>query len=430
MKTRKPLISFSIVLLLINFYVAAQTNQTAETLKIKPITDYLLYLPDGYDENSYGSWPLILFLHGSGERGDSLGLVQKNGIPKLIVEGKSFPFIIASPQCPEGRRWSSDDLNLLLDELIRNNNVDVDRIYLTGLSMGGFGTWDLASRNPERFAAIAPVCGGGNPDLACRLKEIPAWVFHGAKDEIVFPYQSERMVNALKACGGQVKYTVYPEANHDSWTDAYSNPELYSWFLKQKRKNIWDKEFKMFDKEDSMANKRSNVILFTGSSSIRMWKDLRKDLDNMNVLNRGFGGSTYKELSKNIERLVFRYNPDKVFIYSGDNDIAVGLSAEEAFSDFKDVYNTISSRLPNTQIYIISAKPSPSRLSLVPEMKKMNSYIKNYLQNQENGAYVDVFTPMLNKEGEPDKKLFLEDMLHMNKKGYAIWTKAIKPYLE
>src|SRR5690606_8870866 len=110
-------------LLLINFYTMAQVTQTAKKLGIEPITDYLLYLPQGYEEKSYDTWPLILFLHGSGERGDSLGRVQKNGIPKLIAEGKNFPFIVASPQCPAGRRWSADDLNLLLDKLIKEYHV-------------------------------------------------------------------------------------------------------------------------------------------------------------------------------------------------------------------------------------------------------------------------------------------------------------------
>lgn len=418
-----------VILLSVNLTVTAQNFQEEKELDIQPVSEYLLYHPKDYDEKSYKTWPLVLFLHGSGERGDSLGLVNKNGLPKLISEGKTYPFVVASPQCPTGRRWSVDDLNLLLDELIKNNNIDRDRIYLTGLSMGGFGTWGLATRSPERFAAIAPVCGGGNPDMACQLKDIPTWVFHGAKDDVVFPYQSERMVEALKECGGNVKYTVYPEANHDSWTATYSNPELYDWFLKHKKENKYSNEFAAFDKDDSIVKMRDDVILFTGSSSIRMWKDLKSDLDSKNALNRGFGGSTYEELYQNIERLVFRYNPKKVFIYSGDNDIAAGKSAEETFTDFKMVFNTIKERLCETEIYIITPKPSPSRKALLSEIQKFNAYVNNYLQNQEKGHFVDTYNPMLDKDGQPIEKLFLEDMLHMNEKGYKIWTRIIKPFL-
>lgn len=415
-------------LFFINLTSWAQENQTPKTLNIQPITEYLLYLPKDYSTADQKTWPLILFLHGAGERGDSLNLVKEHGPPKLIEEGQDFPFIIASPQCPTGQRWSSDELNILLNDLIRQYKVDKDRIYLTGLSMGGYGTWDLATRYPERFAAIAPICGGGEPKNACQLKDIPTWVFHGAKDEVVFPYQSEKMVEALKACGGDVHYTRYPEAHHDSWTATYANPALYEWFLKHKKQNKWADEFTAFDTEDSLIDERKEVMLFTGSSSIRMWKSLHKDLGN-NALNRGFGGSTYTDLLKDIERVILRYNPKKVFIYSGDNDIASGKSAEEVFTDFRTVFYTIRGRLPNTAIYIISSKPSPSRKQLLPEIIKFNQYAKDFLAYQKNAAYIDIFTPMLDKNGQPRQELFLEDDLHMNKKGYALWTKAIKPHL-
>ena len=111
--------------------------------------------------------------------------------------------------------------------------MNTGRIYLTGLSMGGYGTWSLAIAYPGRFAAIAPVCGGSEPFFAGRIKDIPAWIFHGAKDSVVPVSKSEEMVNALKKHGSNVKFTVYPEAKHDSWTATYNNPELYEWFLKQ-----------------------------------------------------------------------------------------------------------------------------------------------------------------------------------------------------
>ncbi len=122
--------------------------------------EYLLYLPEGYAEQE-ASWPLLLFLHGAGERGDSLALVNVHGPPKLIEQGQGFPFIVVSPQCPEDQRWSVKTLDKLLNDIVAQYRVDEDRIYVTGLSMGGFGTWNLAARFPHRFAAIAPICGGG-----------------------------------------------------------------------------------------------------------------------------------------------------------------------------------------------------------------------------------------------------------------------------
>jgi predicted peptidase len=142
---------------------------------------------------------------------------------------------VVSPQCPEGRWWKVDDLATLLDEVEAKYRVDADRIYLTGLSMGGFGTWDLASNFPDRFAAIAPMCGGGQPEMARRLKYLPIWVFHGDADPSVPVKKSDDMVEALKKVGADVKFTKYPGVGHDCWTQSYANPELYTWFLSHTR---------------------------------------------------------------------------------------------------------------------------------------------------------------------------------------------------
>jgi predicted peptidase len=198
------------------------------TIKVK--LNYLLYLPEGYSPEGEKRWPLILFLHGAGESGDDLSKVKVHGIPKIVETKKDFPFIAVSPQSPRGG-WNPDTLNAMLDDVLSNYKVDKDRVYLTGLSMGGFGTWSLATSHPERFAAIAPVCGGGNPGRASRLKGLPIWAFHGAKDNVVPLSASQNMINALKAAGENPKFTVYPEANHDSWTETYNNPDLYKWFL-------------------------------------------------------------------------------------------------------------------------------------------------------------------------------------------------------
>jgi predicted peptidase len=193
---------------------------------------YLKYLPDGYDGKK--KFPLLLFLHGAGERGDNLDLVTKHGPPKLIKKGKQFPFIVISPQCPKGSWWKSNGLDALLDEFISKHAVDESRIYCTGLSMGGYGTWALGGQNPKRFAAFAPICGGGNRIDARQIKKKPVWVFHGAKDSTVPLEESQRMVDALKRYGGKPKFTIYPDANHDSWTETYNNPKLYEWFLSHK----------------------------------------------------------------------------------------------------------------------------------------------------------------------------------------------------
>jgi predicted peptidase len=221
------------------FFLAGASNekgppmaQQACEFKITTTCKYLLYLPDGYGEKGR-KWPLMLFLHGAGERGDNLELVKVHGPPKLIKEGKKFEFIIVSPQCAEKQWWAGETETLiaLLDDIESKYDVDKDRIYLTGLSMGGFGSWTLGCSYPERFAAIAPICGGGDKLFAQRLKNVPVWAFHGAKDDVVPLERSKEMVDAINAAGGNAKLTVYAEAGHDSWTQTYENPELYKWFL-------------------------------------------------------------------------------------------------------------------------------------------------------------------------------------------------------
>ena len=197
---------------------------------------YLRYLPEGYVENGTERWPLVLFLHGAGERGDDLDRVKVHGPPRLVEEGQRFPFILVSPQQPEGSWWSVDALTGLLDEVTRDLRVDPARVYVTGLSMGGYGTLALVAAHPERFAAIAPVCGGGDVATAPVFRDVPTWLFHGLRDDVIPPERSIEMFEALRAAGApEVGLTLYPDANHDAWTRTYANPDLFDWLLRHRR---------------------------------------------------------------------------------------------------------------------------------------------------------------------------------------------------
>lgn len=216
---------------------AGQSAQAFEgTVTRRVAYRYLLYLPKAYAAAPARRWPLLLFLHGSGERGDDLAKVKVHGPPKDLDLRDDFPFVVVSPQCPAEERWRADSLAALLDDVTRRLRVDPDRVYVTGLSMGGRGTWELALSYPERFAAIAPVCGGALPDRACRLKDVPVRAFHGAGDTVVPLAESERVVEAVRTCGGRAELVVYPEAGHDSWTAAYADPSLWDWLLSHRRR--------------------------------------------------------------------------------------------------------------------------------------------------------------------------------------------------
>ncbi len=213
---------------------------------------YRLLKPAGYDA-AKGPYPLLIFLHGAGERGTDNRLQLTHGKPfmrKAAAERGSF---VLAPQCPAegmwaGRHWSEANhalaekssrqmrlLTELLESLEKEYTIDRDRLYVMGLSMGGFGTWDIIERYPQRFAAAAPICGGGDETLAARIAGVPIWVFHGDTDTAVPVARSREMVKALKAAGGKPRYSEYPGVGHNSWTPAFNEPELLKWMYEQRR---------------------------------------------------------------------------------------------------------------------------------------------------------------------------------------------------
>jgi predicted peptidase len=218
---------------------------------------YLLFVPKNYKADG-DKQPLMLFLHGLGEcSNDDLSSVKVHG-PAKIVDGKpDFPFVVVTPQCPPPpgynpdapaarkseelielvrRAWKPEELIQLVDHVESKLNIDRKRVYVTGLSMGGYGAWRLAASYPDRFTAIVPICGGGDPDrMAEPLSHVPIWAFHGAKDSVVPVKESQEMVDAIRQKNGDVKFTVYPDVEHNSWTATYDNPEVYDWLLAHKR---------------------------------------------------------------------------------------------------------------------------------------------------------------------------------------------------
>ncbi len=200
-------------------------------------------------------YPLVIFLHGAGERGSDNDAQLVHGVKDFAKpeSRKSYPCFLIAPQCPNEKKWAEVDWSAsshqrpekpsepatLLFKLIENLTaqlpIDTDRIYITGLSMGGYGTWDLIARKPDMFAAAVPVCGGGDERDAQLIAKIPIWAFHGGKDTVVKPQRTTNMIEAIKKAGGNPKATIYPEVGHNSWVNAYSDPEMLKWLFTKKK---------------------------------------------------------------------------------------------------------------------------------------------------------------------------------------------------
>lgn len=203
----------------------------SKTIEQKLELNYVLQLP----ENQKDKFPLILFLHGSGERGTDLNLVKAHS-PFTYNSLIPQPVAILAPQCPSDVWWDTLAVYELLQQIIKKYNVDANRIYLTGLSMGGWGTWKLALEHPETFAAVVPVCAPADRRMvfeASKLKDIPVKIYHGALDDVVLPEQSINMFQALKKCNANAELIIFPNDNHNSWDSTYSNPEFYKWLFEQ-----------------------------------------------------------------------------------------------------------------------------------------------------------------------------------------------------
>jgi dienelactone hydrolase len=244
MRLRFPLLLLAAVSIAFPFAVSAGElipgKMTAGSAEVSSDTGgktemaFYTALPEGPAPSD--GWPLMVFLHGSGERGTDLDDVRRNGPPKLFGKMKELnSFMIITPQCPDGRWWDSVAVKDLIDQTVATQPVDKSRIYVTGISMGGFGVWDLLKAYPDFFAAAMPMCGGGDPHSAKRFKDVPIWIFHGSLDTDVPIQRSLEMEAALRKAGGNPTFTLYPDSGHDCWTRSYNDPEIYAWLLQQRR---------------------------------------------------------------------------------------------------------------------------------------------------------------------------------------------------
>jgi lysophospholipase L1-like esterase/poly(3-hydroxybutyrate) depolymerase len=423
-----------------------------------------------------GKLPLVIFLHGSGERGDDNEAQLKHGAPAFLKAQEKFPCYVIAPQCPKDQKWTDVDwskpftvlpaemspaaksLMRLLEILPREfPDIDLDRIYLTGLSMGGFGTWDLLERFPESFAAGVPVCGGGDPAHAKDIAKLPIWTFHGGKDKAVDIEQTRRMVAALEKAGGHPLYSEYPTVGHNSWDNAYQEPELLPWLFAQRRgeppvpfekaaspfaqppsnqfpgagpvqdglwfRPLWQTRRQQWAKD---VEADQGAIVFLGDSITQGWESLAQDFAGRKVANRGISGDTTRGVLGRLKGDVLDVHPKAVSMLIGTNDIGLGAEPEVAAENVKAIVAALHKANPKLPVIINKVMPStPEKGRPAEKLQKLNELVQQAVGKDPAVTFVDTFTLFANPKGEAKPEEF-PDLLHPNASGYAKWKAALE----
>ena len=265
--------------------------------------------------------PLVLFLHGSGERGDDNTQQLRHGVKSFIEGQDARPCFVAAPQCPRGQWWDPEHVIEFAEAMIATAGVDRDRVYITGLSMGGVGTWQVTGRRPELFAAAIPVCGFGELERASRLTPMPLWVFHGSDDRVLPVKHSRAMVEAIRAAGGAPKYTEYAGVAHDSWTRTYANPDVHAWLFNQRR------PAPVVLKDGDRVVFLGDSITYSGARKggyIRLMEAelaARREGWEVELIGAGISGHKVPDLQARLDRDVLSQDPTIVIVYIGINDV-------------------------------------------------------------------------------------------------------------
>ena len=424
-------------------------------------------------------YPLVIFLHGAGERGDDNKAQLKNGVGAFsrADSREKFPCFVFAPQCPKDKKWVEMDWGgatgtapadpgptqaLLLgavDALGKEFTIDPDRIYLTGLSMGGYGTWDLITRHPEKFAAAIPVCGGGDKDKAAAAKPVPVWAFHGLADNVVMPVRTQDMVAGLRAAGGTVALTEFPGVAHDSWTMAYSEPNLLHWLFAQRRgqpaqkmtlaasqytalamppENVfpgsgplqlapWFQKLWMMRRTEFSWNKdrEQRAVVFFGDSITQGWTTLAKDFPNLSAVNRGISGDTARGLRYRLKEDVLDLHPRAVSLLIGTNDLSLGGTPAQVIDNIRAIVAELEKQNRNVKIVINLVMPRGPQPEKFPEkIRELNALIQEFAKKNGRIVICDAWSIFDDGSGSCKKAEF-PDMLHPNKAGYAKWKAAL-----
>ncbi|MEN9573236.1 MAG: hypothetical protein RL514_1091 [Verrucomicrobiota bacterium] len=432
-------------------------------------------------------YPLVLFLHGAGERGNNNSAQLIHGT-KLYLEPANrakFPCFVVAPQCPANQQWvdmpwggdkgtqpakPSAPMQLvleLLDTLPKGLPVDTDRIYVTGLSMGGYGTWDLVTRFPDRFAAGAPVCGGGDETVAARAAKVPLWAFHSDDDGVVKVSRTRTMLAGMRAAGGQPKYFEYFGLGHGSWAKAYSEPELLPWMFAQRRgqpdtfqlqtkppelpavaklpetdaglpgagplrrydwfRNLWRQKRLAWA---GRVQQDKGAVVFLGDSITQGWGDnLGNSFPGLKVANRGISGDTTRGMLYRLKEDVLDLSPKAVVLLAGTNDIEEKATPEVIAGNVKLLLAALQAHNPTMPVVLCQVMPSHASKSRSKEtITRLNELLAALAKGNPQVTLVDTWTPFADASGDAKKEEF-PDLLHPNAAGYKKWAEALKPVL-
>ena len=438
---------------------------------------YRLLQPLNYEARK--KYPLVLFLHGAGERGDDNGAQIKHA-DALFAKAETrekFPCFVVAPQCPKNRKWvemdwggvsgtAPDDpgpieplLLAALDAISGEFSIDPDRVYITGLSMGGYGTWDLITRQPGRWAAAVPICGGGDKTKAGAAKAVPVWAFHGLDDAVVPSVRSRDMVAGVKAAGGTAAHTEYPGVQHDSWSLAYSEPNLLPWLFAQQRGqparkmelatspftalamppgNVfpgsgalqlapWFQKLWMRRRVEFARNtdKEQGAVVFLGDSITQGWGTIANNFPKLRTANRGINGDTSRGVRYRLKEDVLNLHPLAVSLLIGTNDLDLGGTPEQVIDNIKAIVAELHKQNRNVPVilnYVMPRGPQPGRF---PEtIQKLNSLIEEFSRQESRVIICDTWSIFDDGKGSCKREEF-PDMLHPNKEGYAKWKAAL-----
>ncbi len=437
---------------------------------------YRLLKPQNFDVSK--KYPLVLLLHGAGERGDDNQQQLKWGGDTFTTPEarEKYTAFVMVPQCPKDKKWvdmdwggtvgtapadPGDTQKLLLgafDSVQKEFPIDPDRLYLTGLSMGGYGTWDLITRYPDKWAAAAPICGGGDKTKAGVAKPVPVWAFHGDADTTVLPVRTKDMVDGLKAAGGNVSLTIYAGVAHNSWSNAFKEPNFLPWLFAQRRgqpaqmdlavsrytalamppENVfagdgplqtaeWFKKLWMQRRVEfnSSRTRDRGTVVFLGDSITQGWGSLAKDFPNLKVCNRGISGDTSRGVRYRLKEDVLELNPRAVSLLIGTNDLALGGSPEQVMDNIRAIVAELQKQNPAVPIIINRVMPRGPLAGKFPEkIQKLNSLIDDLVKKDSRLALCDTWSIFDDGHGSCKKEEF-PDMLHPNAGGYAKWKAAL-----